>query len=126
MGVQISPLFQAVEDQARKYNAGPKSEASVRKVFEGARICWRAKKHKAEIIQFRRNRELLRKNCNQEGKRNGHLKTGEIHTIEWEAAMYLCPLLKTADWQAQIRGIDWVLEQPWCDFHAAPIERTRF
>ena len=120
MSNQISPLFQAVEDEARKRPTQERIETA-------AAICYEARRREAEIIQFRVNRELQRKHCEQEGKRNGHLMTGEIHPVELLAAEFLCPELKTSSWLAQMRAWRWVLKQDWGrDFDAAPIQRTRF
>lgn len=119
MGRQISPVFDALEDQARKYR---KSYL----VFEGARICQRAAEHRQEIKLVRQHRALMRKESAKVGKRNGAFVSGEIHPIEMEAIQLLCPGVNgkgknvTKAWQ-------WVFKQDWGkEFLNAPYEKTRF
>jgi hypothetical protein len=119
MGVQISPVFQAVEEAARKYR-------TTDLVFQGAMICRRAMARRKEIQQLRESRERMRRHAEQVGARNGHLLTGEIHPIELEAIHLLRPDLASARGHDLTREWREILKQPWGkEFAATTIERTR-
>ena len=120
MGAQVSPIFDAVEAEARRDRTGEK-------VITGAAICYRAKEQAGEIHMMRVARDVMRHNLQQRNDINGNLLTLDMHPMEYEACEYLCPLLKTADWQAQARAWRWILKQEWGqEFGAPQYEKTRF
>ena len=69
----------------------------------------------------------MRENLKQDGSRNGHLLTGDIHPIEYQALTYLVPQLNKADAHEKKELWLWIMKQPWGKEFAAPeIEKTRF
>ena len=121
MGRQVSPVFDALEDQARKH---PRNHPLV---YEGAHICQQAAKHHDEIQSVRQHRDVMRRNAFKIGKRNGAFVSGDIHWLELEAINLLEPETKIANAEAQTKAWQRVFKQPWGkEFLNAPYEKKRF
>ena len=121
MAAQISPLFQAVEDEARRYPNNHKL------VFEGAKLCRLAKKNEAEIQAFRLHRAMQRQHDQRKNSTGLTPIAGEFHWLEWEAAKLLHPDLKTP--RASLKKIAFraFMKKPYAEeYRPASFEKTRF
>ena len=120
MSKQVSPIFDALEDQARKYR-------KKHIVFEGARICRLAAKHRNEIEALRKERHLMRQHAERKNDTNGTVITGDFHWVEFEAAKCLCPALTDPRAEVQKKAWQWFLKQDYAqEFKTAPFAKTRF
>ena len=118
---KISPLFDEVERQGRR------QRRDLNKLTTAVALCQAAARRKPEIDEFRRTRQIMREKGFQNGNRNGHLITGEMHPLEYEACKFLCPDLNIKNGQPKTKNWYWIIRQEWGkDLAAAPIERTRF
>ena len=83
-----------------------------------------AAEYGSEIQAVRERRERLRLQATLEPSRNGMLKTGEIHPVEWAACKVLCPDLDRGNGTALQQGLRWLMAQDWAqEFKASPIEK---
>ena len=120
MGVQVSPIFQAVEESARK------TPWDRDRLLEAAALCLAAKHKNDEIQAVRQNREAMRRACLRDGSRNATTPTLDLHPLELEAVRFLCPESQIAHWGAKKETWAWVLKQPWAqEFKAPPFEKVR-
>ena len=120
MSKQVSPVFDAVEARARRY---PKWEV----VKKGSSICRRAAQQRQEIEEFRNYRKLLRDNATLKPNINGALAMLEMHPLEAEAIMFLCPDFMAPNAERQKRGLRWVEKQDWAkEFLPPKFEKVRF
>lgn len=120
MSKQVSPVFDAVEERARRY---PKWDI----VMRGASICRQAARQRQEIEGFRKYRKLLRDNANLKPNINGALALLEMHPLEAEAIAFICPDFTAPNSERQKRGLAWVKKQPWAEEFLPPkFEKVRF
>ena len=116
----MSPVFDAVEALARKYNNDTMVKVA-------SRLCARAAIRRSEIEEYRSYRQLIRHNCEGKAGINGRLAMLEMHPLEAEAIRLLCPEFMAPNSEQQKRGLRWVEKQPWAkEFLPAPIEKVRF
>ena len=120
MGVQLTPLFQAVEDHARRFRTW-------RNVSKGAAICQRAYDVRDEIQQFREYRKLVQHEMMRVGKRNGAIALLDMHPVEYEAVTYLCPEFSKPNSERQREGLRWLEKQDYMSEFLPPnFEKKRF
>ena len=120
MSKQVSPLFDAIEERARKYR-------DWKTVMGGAHICRLAAKHRKEIEEFRKYRALLRQTCNKKANINGALALLEHHPVEHEAMRWLCPDFAASTATRKREGLRWLEKQPYMqEFLPPKFEEVRF
>lgn len=106
MGVQLTPLFQAVEAAARKR---PTEE----RVAKGVALCRLAYRHAQEIQALCKLRRQQQHDFERIGARNGAVALLDAHPVEIEAMRYLCPDFGRGDPSKQKRGLKWLKKQDY-------------
>ena len=120
MGAQLTPLFQAVEDRARRYRTWTT-------VSKGAAICQRAYDARDEIAQFREYRKAVQHEMMRVGKRNGAIALLDMHPVEYEAAGFVCPEFVSPNAERQREGLRWLEKQDFMgEFLPPKFEKRRF
>ena len=120
MGKQVSPVFDAVEAEARRHR-------DPYRVAKAAVICKMARKHKSEINALRDYRQKLREVATREPKRHGTLAMLDMHLLELEAIAFLCPEFRAPNGEQQKKGLRWVEKQDWAkEFLPPAYEKVRY
>ena len=120
MGTQVSPIFDELEAQARRY-------PTPGNVMTGAWLCYQAKEKAGEIFAMRQERDIQRKNSERKNSTNGTISTLDIHPLEWQAACLLLPELDSHDPTVLTGAIRKMLKTEWGkEFSPSPFEKTRF
>ena len=113
----MSDIFDAVQDSTRR-------ATSAEDFAKRAALVLAARAQRAEIDIVRAERDWIRKNTLRKSGINGALITLDLHPLEYEACLILCPELRLADNQSKKRAWRWILKQPWAEeFKASPMEQ---
>lgn len=117
---QVSPLFDEVEAQARRYR-------DPYRVARAAVICKMAREHQEGIEEHRVYRHKMREIATREPKRNGSIALLDMHPVELEAISFLCSDFRAPNAQRQKDGLKWVKKQPWAkEFLPPEFAKERF